>query len=615
MAFYPQFPQAAIYAYPMPFPNQEFYAMYPPGSQAMEGSTVFYENNNYSSKKPGYNNRKESVQSTDSGLSDNSYASSYSSASSRKTSNVSATSASALSNLSITEEDSEAKEEMPPMEEPNDDLCEQIVQQVEFYFSDANITKDKFLLKHVKRNKEGFVSLKLISSFKRVKHLTKDWRQVAVAIERKSNKLEVNDLKTKVRRLDALPEYDETTPSRTVVALNLPIERPTIEAVAELFKVCGEIVLVRILRPGNPIPADVKPFSNKHPEMTDKVCALVEFEKTEFAHNAVKDLSLEGEEGMKVMELTAPPPKKTKPASEERRKLSLGSAPQSVRPNMQPQRRFSHAGFGMQGGQAPMVVEAKRKISLFHNMKFNPIMEEQNHQEQAQKKEYGLNPNAPSFSMQQQQMYPQQQNFGNGHGRGGRRPSNGPQNVRYIPMDSPMMMMQPVMVAPPRRFSAISAGHAELAVSGLGLPPNVIRMPRGPDKGKGFQRWCNSRMKPEGAPAAPPAVAASPVASAPIAPAAPVQQKQQQPLPQRKSRAIPIVAPPEAAGAAKAEAAAPEPAAPAVEGAAAAAGPAPVAAPAAPVVDRNLVVNLDSSDSDEGHFSDHDLADENERTR
>ena len=100
--------------------------------------------------------------------------------------------------------------------------------------------------------------------------------------------------------MDALPEYDETTPSRTVVALNLPIERPTIEAVAELFKVCGEIVLVRILRPGNPIPADVKPFSNKHPEMTDKVCALVEFEKTEFAHKAVKDLCKEGEEGMKV---------------------------------------------------------------------------------------------------------------------------------------------------------------------------------------------------------------------------------------------------------------------------------------------------------------------------
>ena len=216
MAFFPaQYPPAAIYAYPMPFPNQEFYAaMYPQnGGQGMDGSTLFYENNNY--KKPGYNNRKESTMSMDSGISDFSFASSNS----RKTSAMSS-----ASNLSVPESDlEEVKEDLPPMEEPSDDLCEQIVQQVEFYFSDANITKDKFLLKHVKRNKEGFVSLKLISSFKRVKHLTKDWRQVAVAIEKKSKKLEVNDLKTKVRRLDALPEYDETTPSRTVVALNLPI--------------------------------------------------------------------------------------------------------------------------------------------------------------------------------------------------------------------------------------------------------------------------------------------------------------------------------------------------------------------------------------------------------
>lgn len=541
MAFYPQFPPAAIYAYPMPFPNQEFYAMYGPNGQNMEGhgSTVFYENNNY--KKPGYNNRKESVQSTDSGISD------FSSASSRKTS--------AISNLSISEEPLEdVKEaELPPMEEPDDELCESIVQQVEFYFSDANITKDKFLLKHVKRNKEGFVSLKLISSFKRVKHLTKDWRQVAVAIERKSNKLEVNDLKTKVRRLDALPEYDETTPSRTVVAMNLPIERPTIEAVAELFKVCGEIVLVRILRPGNPTPADVKPFANKHPEMTNKVCALVEFERTEFAHKAVKELNKEETEGMKVMELTAPPPKKTKPSAEDKKKASI-----NVRPQLQPQRRFSHAGFGMGQGQG----EARRKISLFDNMKFNPIMEE--HNDQPQKKEsFGLNPNAPSFSMQQ---YPQHH---------GRRSSS----VRYMPMDAPMMMMQPVLVNPPRRFSAVSAGHAELAVSGLALPPNVIRLPRGPDKGKGFQRWCKTRMQPE--------PKSAPVAAAPA---------------QRKSRAIPIVAPPiEEQGAA-----APAP----VEIA-----PAPAAvAPPAPV-NNNLVVNLESSDSDEGHFSDHDLDDNNERTR
>merc|ERR1719331_794835 len=371
-----------------PSPIKNFTPCIPPGSQAMEGSTIFYENNNYSSKKPGYNNRKESVQSTDSGLSDNSYASSYSSASSRKTSNVSATSASALSNLSITEEDSETKEEMPPMEEPNDDLCEQITQQVEFYFSDANITKDKFLLKHVKRNKEGFVSLKLISSFKRVKHLTKDWRQVAAAIERKSERLEVNDLKTKVRRLDELPEYDETTPSRTVVALNLPLERPTIEGVAEIFTVCGEIVLIRILRPGNPIPADIKPFVNKHPEMVTMVCALVEFERTEFALKAVRELNNEEDpEKMKVMELTAPPAKTVK--KNEKKKSVMKQLPPTVPPHQQHQqqppalRRFSHAGFGFPGPQHPGQpgdqmgqLGPRRKISLYHNMKFSPIAEE-----------------------------------------------------------------------------------------------------------------------------------------------------------------------------------------------------------------------------------------------
>ena len=38
--------------------------------------------------------------------------------------------------------------------------------------------------------------------------------------------------------------------SRTVLAVNLPMERPTIESVAEIFSVCGEVALIRILRPG-----------------------------------------------------------------------------------------------------------------------------------------------------------------------------------------------------------------------------------------------------------------------------------------------------------------------------------------------------------------------------
>ncbi|KAF6217392.1 hypothetical protein GE061_001747 [Apolygus lucorum] len=190
---------------------------------------------------------------------------------------------------------------------PDDELAQKIIDQVEFYFSDVNITKDAFLLKHVKRNKEGYVSLKLISSFKRVKHLAKDWRVVAYALA-KSKKLEINEVGTKLRRVDPLPAYDQTTPSRTVVAIDLPLEKPTIENVAEMFKSCGEIALIRILRPGNPIPADVRHFVNKHPEMIGKISALVEFVRTESAHNAIqKEWSWRTDENMKVIELNAPP--------------------------------------------------------------------------------------------------------------------------------------------------------------------------------------------------------------------------------------------------------------------------------------------------------------------
>lgn len=40
--------------------------------------------------------------------------------------------------------------------------------QIEYYLSDENLEHDAFLLKHVRRNKLGFVSVKLLTSFKKV---------------------------------------------------------------------------------------------------------------------------------------------------------------------------------------------------------------------------------------------------------------------------------------------------------------------------------------------------------------------------------------------------------------------------------------------------------------
>lgn len=207
-------------------------------------------------------------------------------------------------------DDDNDDENNEPIEIPSDEMAEKIVTQVEFYFSNDNILKDAFLLKHVRRNKEGFVSLKLISSFKRVRQLTKDWRVVGYAIKLKSKSIEVNDAGTKIRRIDALPVFDETMPSRTVVATDLPIDKVSIEKVSEIFSKFGEIALIRILHAGGQIPPDVRQFINKYPELHQKECAFVEFTESKSARNA---MAMETE--MQLYEMVAPKKKTGKKAS------------------------------------------------------------------------------------------------------------------------------------------------------------------------------------------------------------------------------------------------------------------------------------------------------------
>lgn len=174
-----------------------------------------------------------------------------------------------------------------PLEPPSQDLIQKIADQVEYYFSDDNILKDAFLLKHVRRNKQGYVSLKLITSFKRVKSLTKDYRVVAIALRTGATKLEVNSEGTKVRRVDPLPDYDETTTSRTVIAMHLPLDSdPTFDDVANLFKKCGEIVLIRIVKHSGVVPSDLKQYIHKHPEIGSETCAVIEFDTHAAAQRA-----------------------------------------------------------------------------------------------------------------------------------------------------------------------------------------------------------------------------------------------------------------------------------------------------------------------------------------
>ena len=192
--------------------------------------------------------------------------------------------------------------------EPSDPMCEEITRQTELVFSDASLSKDTFLLKHVKRNKEGYVNLKLlISAYKPIKRLTQDWRQIAFSIRKCSSRLEINELGTKIRRLEQVPCYDPSTPFKTIVATNFPMPSPTIKDVVNIFSSCGEIVQVRILRPGNPTSGDIKKYLASHPAMEGRVCAFVEFETHDLAQRAVTELSNNSEFGLELQEYTEPP--------------------------------------------------------------------------------------------------------------------------------------------------------------------------------------------------------------------------------------------------------------------------------------------------------------------
>ncbi|KAL0028664.1 hypothetical protein WJX79_009222 [Trebouxia sp. C0005] len=118
------------------------------------------------------------------------------------------------------------------------DLVAKIVKQVNFYFSDTNLPTDNFLLKEVRKTPEGWVPIRLIASFKRMKSLSKDIKVIAAALET-STELVVSG--HRVRRKEPLPQVDETEVLyRTAIVDNLP-DQATIDSLTGMFSAAGKV--------------------------------------------------------------------------------------------------------------------------------------------------------------------------------------------------------------------------------------------------------------------------------------------------------------------------------------------------------------------------------------
>jgi lupus La protein len=126
-------------------------------------------------------------------------------------------------------------------------LVAAVLKQVEFYFSDSNLPRDKFLLGEVKKSEEGWVAIEKIASFKRMKSLTEDTAKVVEALRQSPELLEVSEDGANVRRKSAIPEaYDDK--ANSVYAKGFPADA-TVDSVTEFFaKVVAEGQSIKAVR-------------------------------------------------------------------------------------------------------------------------------------------------------------------------------------------------------------------------------------------------------------------------------------------------------------------------------------------------------------------------------
>lgn len=102
--------------------------------------------------------------------------------------------------------------------EPLTDAEASIIRQVEYYFSDPNLARDKFLIAETKKD-DGWVSFVVLLTFKRLAALSTDATVIANALVRSADDLlQVSKDRLRVRRNPArpLPEQNEKTRQETI---------------------------------------------------------------------------------------------------------------------------------------------------------------------------------------------------------------------------------------------------------------------------------------------------------------------------------------------------------------------------------------------------------------
>jgi len=83
------------------------------------------------------------------------------------------------------------------------------------------------------------------------------------------------------------PEEEKAQPFKRIVAINLPAKYQSVEALTSVFHPYGDVNIVRVLKPGKNIPADIKQWIRLIPDLGRAACAVIDFETARAAKFAV----------------------------------------------------------------------------------------------------------------------------------------------------------------------------------------------------------------------------------------------------------------------------------------------------------------------------------------
>lgn len=169
---------------------------------------------------------------------------------------------------------------------------DKILKQVEFYFSDANLPRDRFLQEELKKNEEGWISLSVIASFKRIQALSTDLAVIAESLK-ESSLVEVSADGASVRRTVAVPETSADNMKTSVVVRGFAPETTTLEQLEEFFaQVCTENTVAAIRLRRNPQTKAFKGSVFLHLKTEEEAARLVELKSLTRAEETLEIMSM-----------------------------------------------------------------------------------------------------------------------------------------------------------------------------------------------------------------------------------------------------------------------------------------------------------------------------------